>query len=1733
MLIMKCSAIFFLIVIGRIYSLYGCQDNVRVYSDKGQRPILNFSVVLDTSKYNTTFSVTRYDGTRFMSMQYMYGQPHGSPSLFNGCTLAPTANLSRGILDVKLGALAAGDQGMYKLSGSASSKCYTLYFLGIPTRPTISSTGTIYEGVSLPITCSSTSTTNPSNHSLTMGYSWTRGGSTIIAGGRFSFDNNLQRRLTIANITRNDNKTVIRCTATEERGKSSLSSAYMIIFTLCSNTLTNFSGVIESPNFPNPYPHNLNCTWVIDTTIGNTVYISFSSFSIESNCQYDHLQINDGDQPTSTSLGTFCGSNLPRPISSSTDKVWINFVTDSSVAKNGFRLEYITHGCGGYLHTPTGSFTSPNYPHPYPHQRQCEWTIVADTRSYVQLTIETIDLETQTYCDYDVLDIYDGPDDTAPRLAQLCHHQSSPQVLFSTGNTMFVRFKSDGSIAGNGFSVTYRTVTGGCGGNFTIPRGTIVSKNYPNKYPHNTDCEWLITVKVRQNIGLEFTDFDVGGSSDCRYDYVAVYDGPSVHATELMKHCGNSLPNPAKYRSLSNQLFIRMKTDGSASRRGFMANYTTVSDVSISPSQTSYTVTERQTLVPITCSATCYPVCLYTWSKSSVTVSSTATLNLHLAERAEAGSYFCTAMSPGLSVSRSGPVVNITVRYGPDNMYLSPSTTSYTVTEGNNIGAITCSAACSPACTYTWSRLELTVSSTATLNLGQADRGEAGSYICTARNPGLYISRNGTRVSVSVRYGPDIVSLSPSSTSYTVTEGNYIGAISCAATCNPACTYQWSRSGVTVSSSSTLNLGQVVSGEAGSYVCTARNPGLNISRTGPAVNISVKYGPDHVSLSPSTTSYTVTEGHTLVPITCSAKCYPACTYTWSRSGVTVSSTATLNLHQAERAEAGTYVCTARNPILSVSRSGPVVNVTVRYGPDNASLSPSTTSYAVTEGNNIGAITCSATCYPACTYTWSRSGSTVSSTATLNLGQADRGEAGSYVCTARNPGSNISRNGPTVNISVRYGPENVSLSPSKTSCTVNEGDIINAIMCSAMCYPACTYTWSRSGVTVSSTATLNLHQAERVEAGSYVCTARNPSLSVSRNGPVVKVTVRYGPDNVNLSPSTTSYTVTERDNIGAITCSATCNPACTYTWSRSGSTVSSSATLNFGQADRGEAGSYVCTSRNPGSNISRNGSEVNVNVRYGPSAVALSPSTLNYTKNDGDTLAPITCSADCFPACNISWRRISGISDIVSTNASFNLRELNRTGTGRYKCEAINPYTLTNTTSKDVTINVRYGPDVITLNESNVHTVTEGDAVSSIYCSADCWPGCVYTWTNLTDNQPKVFSAILVFGTVNRYDAGDYMCLARNSAPQFSVVAAKQFTLRVQYAPDVVISQSNTSLRENSPLNLRCKASGVPAVYNYTGFEQRVGDMVVPNSHVESPGVMESISVNIPSVQFQDTGIYTCYVHNNITGLNKKLIQTTSQNIEVSASPQFFLEKTEFVGKTSTNITIDIPFVSFPEYTKYSVIRHDGQQVSMNEKYTIHMRNESVNAVFYGQQVNISGKVLQVTINDLAEMDFGIYNIQITNYINTANFSIDIQSTTSDTSARKSVGPVIGGTVGGLVVALLAVFVIVVFIKRKDTCSIKFAERKDPYQNTHSGQKTVSQGVGNPQYDTAPQTYEELSMATDIGVYTDLKNVNDGTDNPNVYAQLAETSLSPASYDDTVEKEDHIYINLMLKNPAQL
>jgi hypothetical protein len=47
--------------------------------------------------------------------------------------------------------------------------------------------------------------------------------------------------------------------------------------------------------------------------------------------------------------------------------------------------------------------------------------------------------------------------------------------------------------AGNSkLASSYNSLPGGCGGHFITDEGTFDSPNYPDIYPHNSDCEWLL-----------------------------------------------------------------------------------------------------------------------------------------------------------------------------------------------------------------------------------------------------------------------------------------------------------------------------------------------------------------------------------------------------------------------------------------------------------------------------------------------------------------------------------------------------------------------------------------------------------------------------------------------------------------------------------------------------------------------------------------------------------------------------------------------------------------------------------------------------------------------------------------------------------------------------------------------------------------------------------------------------------------------------------------------------------------------------------------------------------------------------------------------------------------------------------------------------------------------------------------------------------------------------------------
>ena len=59
-------------------------------------------------------------------------------------------------------------------------------------------------------------------------------------------------------------------------------------------------------------------------------------------CRFDSLHVLDGPLLNSTPLGKFCGTELPKPVQSSSNAVSIKLVLDNPYHHAGFRLDYTT-----------------------------------------------------------------------------------------------------------------------------------------------------------------------------------------------------------------------------------------------------------------------------------------------------------------------------------------------------------------------------------------------------------------------------------------------------------------------------------------------------------------------------------------------------------------------------------------------------------------------------------------------------------------------------------------------------------------------------------------------------------------------------------------------------------------------------------------------------------------------------------------------------------------------------------------------------------------------------------------------------------------------------------------------------------------------------------------------------------------------------------------------------------------------------------------------------------------------------------------------------------------------------------------------------------------------------------------------------------------------------------------------------------------------------------------------
>uniref|UniRef100_A0A672JXP1 CUB domain-containing protein n=1 Tax=Sinocyclocheilus grahami TaxID=75366 RepID=A0A672JXP1_SINGR len=104
-------------------------------------------------------------------------------------------------------------------------------------------------------------------------------------------------------------------------------------------------------------------------------------------------------------------------------------------------LDIFSSPCGGNLTGPSGLILSPEYPEPYPHGRECDWTVTVILPFF-----------------YDFLHIYDGPDSLSPLLGSF-YGTDVPERIESSSNKLFLAFRSDASLSSNGFVLQYTGIT--------------------------------------------------------------------------------------------------------------------------------------------------------------------------------------------------------------------------------------------------------------------------------------------------------------------------------------------------------------------------------------------------------------------------------------------------------------------------------------------------------------------------------------------------------------------------------------------------------------------------------------------------------------------------------------------------------------------------------------------------------------------------------------------------------------------------------------------------------------------------------------------------------------------------------------------------------------------------------------------------------------------------------------------------------------------------------------------------------------------------------------------------------------------------------------------------------------------------------------------------------------------------------------------------------------------------
>ena len=225
--------------------------------------------------------------------------------------------------------------------------------------------------------------------------------------------------------------------------------------------------------------------------------------------------------------------------------------------------------CSGItnLTASSGTFTDGSGLANYSDNANCTWLIKPAGATQISLNFSAFNTEAT----YDLVRVYNGPDDTYPILGTFSGNTLPLTISTTAGiGAMCVKFTSDTSNTLSGWSASYTSLvtTPACSDltMLTTPTGNFSDGSGSNNYTNNQQCLWYIAPPCATSVTLSFTSFN----TELNYDGVAIYDSLTA-TTPIASFTGTSLPTSVT--SSTGVMIIAFISDFSTTSQGFSANY--------------------------------------------------------------------------------------------------------------------------------------------------------------------------------------------------------------------------------------------------------------------------------------------------------------------------------------------------------------------------------------------------------------------------------------------------------------------------------------------------------------------------------------------------------------------------------------------------------------------------------------------------------------------------------------------------------------------------------------------------------------------------------------------------------------------------------------------------------------------------------------------------------------------------------------------------------------------------------------------------------------------------------------------------------------------------------------------------------------------------------------------------------------------------------------------------------